>query len=56
MAQKRETDGAVPVGEPLIVIVQKKDLVAQFSDFKFDGQKSQSQSQPKQEASSQTKK
>jgi hypothetical protein len=36
LAQRRDTDKPIPVGTPLVVVVQKKDEVKNFSDFKFD--------------------
>ena len=37
IAQAKESSDAIPVGEPVVVVVKKKDFVKDFENYAFDG-------------------
>lgn len=48
IAQRKESSDAIPVGEPVVVVVKKKDFVKDFGNYSFGGSAPKSESQPAQ--------
>ena len=48
IAQIKESSDPIAVGEPVVVIVKKKDLVQDFGNYSFGGSATKSESKPAQ--------